>query len=336
LCDLEKGWRRLALVLLACAAFAWPSCKNEKLRRKGPIDFVPSEAEVIVVLDYGGLVKNDVLRKVFDVSEVERSLLAAGISPGNVVSAAGFVKVNLPALTARTEGTPGENPGEFAIIVQVKGGFRPVLEALSENGWVRREYERMSYWAAPGEKVAAASLQGDMLVTGSPAAVQQTIDVAVGKALGAMEPGSESKSGAILRRIGMRGEINVAISFSREIRMAAKDVSQSAGVFRGMTGANMLLQLFDLLGTGRGIGMSFKGTEKGIASRLVFAAGNAASAKAVAGLVRIAKIMIPVVGDIREMGQAAEVVRGLNVASENDLVLIDFKIPVSILTSGAR
>ena len=331
-CSREKGWRRFVLGLLVCAALFQVSCRDEKSRAKRPIDFVPSEADVIAVVDYKGFISSDVLRRVFDISQVERTLLTVGISSENILGLAGFAKINLPALVGGVRGPSEESPGEFGIIVQGKGGFGPVFIALSESGWAHREYEGKSFWVMPEEKMAVASVGSDMLTVGTPAAVRQVIDVAVGKAPRAMSPGADSDCGMFLRRIGISGQINIAISFSKEMKMAARDVSGSAGIFGGMTGANIFGQLFDLLGTGQGIALSFTGAKNVIASRLVFAVRDAGSAKLIAGLVRVAKIVIPRIGDLGQIEGAAEMVRGLHVHAENNLVLIGFKIPETILT----
>jgi len=335
-CNREKGLRRIAAGLLVCTALACSSCREEKPRTRRPVDLVPSKADVIVVLDYERLVKSEVFRRVFDVSNVERTLLAIGIPPENILGIAGFATVNLPALATGSGGHSEESPGEFGMIVQGKGGFHPVLEALAEGRWVRREYGGKELWAADEDNMAVASAGSEMLIVGTPAAVCQAIDVSVGKSSGAMEAGSDSDCGAILRRIGTRAEINIAMSFSQEMKMAAKEVSQSAGIFGGMTGANMLRHVFDVLGMGRGVALSFGGAEKGIATRLVFVARDAASAKLIEGLVKVAKILIPAIGESGPMEEAAEMARGLHVASENDLVLIDFRIPVTVLRGRVR
>ncbi len=332
----ERAWRQPGWSLLICWALLYVSCREEEPQAKRPIDFVPSAADVVALVDYPGFASSDILRKVFDISHVEQTLVRIGVSPDNILGIAGFARVNLPTATTAAPTSPEENRGDFAVIVQGKGGFQPVFKLLSEEQWLREEYEGRSFWAAPGEDIAAALVASDILAAGTPAAVRQVIDVAIGKDVGAGTPRSENDCGAILRRIGMGGHINIAISFSQEMRMAAKEVSQSAGVFGGMTGASLFGQLFDALGWGRGVGMSFKGTEEGIASRVVFVARDAATAKVIAGLVGVAKILVPRIGDFGRMEQAAEMVRGLNVASESNLVLIDFDVPESILTGAMR
>ncbi len=335
-CRTERGWRRVALGLAICAALGSPSCKQGKAPTKRPVDFIPSAADVIAVVDYRRFVKSDVLRRVFDVSQVEAILTGVGISPEDVLGVAGFAEIDLPSLAMGPRGRSEESPGRFGVIVQGKGGFRAVFKALSDSGWAHQEYEGESLWAAPEGNMAAASVGGDMLAVGTPAAVRQVIDVAAGKALGAMEPGSGNDCGAILRRIGIRGEVNVAMSFSHEMRMAANAVAKSAGIFRGMTGANMFGQLFEALGMGRGVGMSFTRTETGIASRMVFVVRDAAGARLIAGLISVVKILIPRIGEMGQMKEAAEILRGLHAAAENNLVLIDFKIPKTILTRRVR
>ncbi len=334
-CSTKERWRRVALGLAVFAALASPSCKREKAPTEGPVDFIPSTANVIALVDYGRFARSDVLRRVFDVSQVEKILTEVGISAEDVLRVAGFARIDLPPPAIGGRGRSEDSPGKFGVIVQGKGGFGAVLKALSDGGWVHQQYEGESLWAAPEGNIAAALVGGDMLAVGTPEAVRQVVDVAGGKALGAMEAGSGNDCGAILRRIGTRGEINVAMSFSQEMRMAAKALSKSAGIFGGMTGANILGQLFEALGMGRGVGMSFAGTERGIASRMVFVVRDAAGARLLAGLVSVAKILIPRIGDMGQMQEAAEILRGLHAASENNLVLIDFKIPETILTRGA-
>jgi len=335
-CRREVGWRRLAFGVLACTTLLCVSCRKDKAPTEGPVDFIPSTANVIAVVDYGRFARSDVLRRVFDVSHVEEILTEVGISAEDVLRVAGFAKIDLPPPAMGGQGRLEDSPGKFGVIVQGKGGFGAVFKALSDSGWVHQEYEGQSLWAAPEGTIAAALVGGDMLAGGTPEAVRQVIDVAGGKALGAMESGSGNDCGAILRRIGTRGEINVAMSFSQEMRMAAKALSKSAGIFGGMTGANILGQLFEALGMGRGVGISFALTERGIASRMVFVVRDAAGARLLAGLVSVAKILIPRIGDMGQMQEAAEILRGLHAASENNLVLIDFKIPETILTRGVR
>jgi hypothetical protein len=327
----KRQLRWLAMGLVLCAVLACPSCWKGKPPAKRPIDFVPAGADVLVVLDYRELVRDEFLGRVFDVSEVEKALARIGIQPADIGEIAGFVTIDLSAMMREDRGRSEESPGEFGLIVQGKAGFRPLLESLSQSGWARREYAGKSLWEFEKEGLAAAMLRGNMLVFGSSAGVRSGLDVALGKARGAMQAGAASEGGRILRRIGTIGTINMAISFPREIKMAAKEVSQSAGIFGGMTGANMLRQFFEVLGLGRGIGVSFRGTKTGIATRAVFVTQNAMSAKLVAGLVKAAKILIPTIGAAGEMREAGDIIRGMNVAAENELVLIDFNIPDTIL-----
>jgi hypothetical protein len=336
-CGKKKFWRRLGLGLVAGGAIASVSCRQPEPRGRRPIDYVPSEADIIAVVDYRGFLRNKILRTVLDVSDVERTLAAIGISPGDILRIAGFAKISPAMLVPPGEARSGRDTGgDFSVIVQGKGGFDPVFKALSEEGWIEQEHEGKPYWSNGEQNMAAASIRRDILAAGTPAAVQKVIDVAVGKASGAMDVAANSASGDILRRIGTRSEISLAISFSREMKMAAMEASRTMGVFRGMTGARIFGSLFDVLGRGRGFGLSFAGVENGIAARVIFVAGDVASAKAIAGLVTVAKILIPRIGDFGPMKEAAEAVQGLNVSSERNLVLISFRIPETIVGAGAR
>jgi len=321
-----------ALLLLT---LAHTSCCRREIPPSRPLDFIPPSADVIAVLSYADFVKNELLRRVFNVSQLEESLARIGIQSDSIINIAGFVQINPSVLISPRQERSNERAAEFGVIVQGRNGFHPLFETLSEHGWGREEYDGRSFWAAQEENLAAASLGGDMMVAGTSDAVRQVIDVARGRVAPATRPASASRCGAILRRMGIRGEINIAISFSREMKMAAEELARSAGIFRGMVGANVLEGLFKVLGAGRGIGLSFAWAREGIASRVIFVASNPASAKLVAGLVAVAKFLAPGMDDFGAT-EAAELARGVNVSSENDLVLIDFRIPKRLLTNVLR
>jgi hypothetical protein len=329
---LKKYWRSVAVAVLAFATVAQVSCWKKKPQRNRPIDFVPSGSEFIAVVDYEKFVTNDFFRKVFDISELERALATVGLAPKRVASIAGFARLDLSALTGRTHDGPRADRSAFGVVVQGRTGFRPIFKSLSESGWVHQEYHGRSLWTSPDKQFAAASVEDDILAVGMPESVREVVDVATGRTPGAMKRASGNEASAILRRIGIRSEINIAMSFSQEMRMAAKEVSNSAGIFGGMTGANLFARLFDVLGAGRGFGLSFAAAKGGISSRVIFVARDAGSAKIIAGLVSVAKIVIPRIGDFGQMEEAAEMVRGLHVASEDNLVLLSFKIPETILS----
>ncbi len=324
-------WRGLASWALCLAVMSGLSCRKGEPPARSPLDFVPSEADVLIVFDYKRLIEDEFLRRVFDPSEVQELLSKVGIRAEDIGAIAGFAMVDLTAMTGNAQGRPQGPPGDVGLIVQGKAGFEGVIQSLGESGWLRREHNGSEFYQAGEGSMAAAPVGRRFLVAGTPAGVRGVMDVASGKAPAATDVPGESESGAILRRIGTRGTINIAMSFPKEIKVAAKEVSQSAGIFGGMTGANMLRQFFDVLGLGRGVGVSFTGTEKGISTRVVFVTGNATSAKLVAGLLKAAKILIPTIDASGRMGDAVEIIRGLNVASENELVLIDFRIPMTIL-----
>jgi len=329
----ERHWRPGVIILVALSCV---SCWGEKRPGRRPVDLVPSQADLIATVGYKELAGNRIVRRVFDISQVEKTLTSVGITPQDVVSVAGFAKIDYDGLMGGQHPPSEKGLGEFGLIVQAKGGFGTVVKKLSESGWLVQKYRQRSLWRAPQEDLAVALVAEDILATGTPAAVHQVIDVADGAALGAMSAGSRSDCGAILRRIGTRGEISIAISFPREMKMAAERVSRSAGIFGGMVGANVLGQLFDALGTGRGVALSFAASEEGIATRVIFVASDAGSAKLIAGLVAVAKILVPKIGQFGRMEEAAEMIGRLNVASENNLVLIDFEIPESVIAGEAR
>lgn len=332
-----KVWRRACAAMVLCVGLAVVCGCRRKERTEHPLDFVPPGADVIAELDYSEFMKNEMFRRVFDDSELKRILREIGLSADSVVRVAGFAKIDPAFLRPSDRVNEGEQPGDFAIIVQGKEPLYPILKVLSEHGWVRKKHGGKRYWVAPEgpQPLAAASLRGNMLVAGTRSGVRDVLDVAAGKSVPAIMPASGSDSGAIIRQMGTRGEVMVAISFTKEMKMAAGEVVRSAGIFGGMTGGIMVGGVLEALGTGRGIGLSFGGKNGGIASRVVFVARDAAAAKVIAGLLKIAKIAVPRMGELGGW-EAAEMIRTLGVWSQNNMVFIEFTIPESVFHGPAR
>ncbi len=358
--DKEKFLYEVVLVGLLCLAVLSACGCWRKPRTERPMDFVPPEADVIALLDYSKFVRSDVFEKVFDVSELRQTLLELGVAHENIVSIAGFVVGTAEALSkAPSLGTIAENLA-MGVVVEGRESFQPVFKALSGRGWVRKEYGGRKLWV-PGDSASSANLtpehdrpraeawgavallRTNFLVAGTPPAVRRVLDVAGGRgrrAGGADSAPPGAKVGAaagrlpaaaIIRRVGASGEITVAVSFSQEMRVAAAELAKSAGLFGGMVGGNMLEGVLEVLGIGRGVGLSFSSAKDKLAVRVVFVAKDPASAKVLAGLVSVAKIMIPTVRDFGG-AEAAEIARGVHVWSEQNLVLLDFKIPESIFS----
>jgi hypothetical protein len=311
-------------------------CKRKE-RSERPLDLIPPTADVIAELDYASFMKNEVFRRVFDDSELTRILREIGLSSESVTRAAGYAKMNPAFLQHPEGGNAGEQPGDFAVIVQGKEPLHPILKTLAQQGWVRKQHGGKRFWAAPGgeQPLAAASLRGNMLVAGTDQGVREVLDVASGKSEPAIMPASRSDSGAIIRQMGVGGEVKVAISFTKEMKMAAEEIGRSAGIFKGITGGKMVGGVLDALGTGRGVGLSFAGKNGGMAAMVVFVAGNAATANVIAGVLKLAKIAVP---SMAEFGapEAAEMIRGLNVWSQGDKVFVDFTIPGSVFHGRPR
>ncbi len=327
---------RARLTLLPCAVALVVCGCMQKPRIERPTDFIPADADVIALLHYDRFVKNDVLRRTFDLSQLEPVLLKVGLSSENIGRVAGFARISMASLISADREARGGNLSDFGVIVEGKKPLHPVFKSLAASGWVREAYGGKRIWSAPGEPLTAASLRGNMLVAGTPAGVRSVIDVARGKTLAAMKPESGSNSGAIFRQMGARGDVNIVISFSQEMKMAVEELGKSAGVFGGMVGGNMIGGVLDVLGAGRGIGLSFAGTKDGISSTVVFVAGDATSAKLLAGLVSMAKIVVPRMGQFGAPPEAVEFVRRVKVRAENNLVFIDFTLPESIIEAKPR
>jgi len=354
----RKSRRGIRLAMLACLAVSCICGCGRRVRTQHPMDFVPPEADVITLLDCDKFVKSSLFGGFFDISELRRTLLQIGVSPENLLTVAGFVVGSTEVFAApRQTETPSENL-LVGVIVEGKGSLRQVFKVLSEQGWVRRQYEGRKMWVRqesagqtapvasrselyPAAWGAVASLRPNILVAGTPSAVRRVLDVARGKTGQVGVGGGQSSSGtvgsaavrlpaaSIVRRVGGGGQITVAVSFSQEMRMAARELARSAGMFGGMVGGNMLEGVLEVLGIGRGVGLSFSSAKDKIAVRVVFVAKDPASAKVIAGLVSMAKIMIPTVRDFGG-ADAAELARGVHVWSEQNLVLLDFKIPESV------
>ncbi len=332
----KAGWRVVTAALLCVGMAVTWGCRRKE-RREQPLDFVPSGADVIAELDYGKFMENEVFRRVFDDSELKRILQGIGLSAESVVRVAGYAKINPELLRPQQGKTEIESPGDFAVIVEGKEPLYPILKRLSENGWARKKHGAKRYWAAPeGEQpLAAASLRGNLLVAGTAQGVRDVLDVAAGKDEPAIMPASGSDSGAIIRQIGKSGAVCVAISFTKEMKMAAEEVARSAGIFGGITGGRMVGGVLEALGTGRGIGLSFESEDGGVASLVVFVAGDAAAAKVITGLLKFAKIAVPSMAEFGS-SEAAAMIRGLNVWSQSNVVFIDFTVPESVFRGAPR
>ncbi len=346
--------RRAPFALLLCVLMAFPCGCLRKPRQdvEQAVDLVPGGVDVIALLDYRKFVNNDVFQHVFDVSEVDRILQRIGLSPENVVRIAGFARIAPGSLipsesssahdamtaAASPEGNKGDHepfPGDFGIIVEGEKGFDALLKSLSGSGWVREKHGGNEMLLAQDEPIAVASLRDKMLVTGTPGAVREALDVAQGRLMPSLRAAPGNECGAILRRVGIGDEVSIAISFSQEMKVAAGEVAKSAGILGGMSGGTIVAGLLDVLGTGRGVGLSFAGKKGAIACRVVFVARDAGSAKFLVGLVKIARIVVPRIGELGgAAADAAELSRGVDVWSENNLVLVDFRIPESVLPAN--
>ena len=308
-----------------------------KPRQERPLDFLPPKADVIAVVEYGQFRTNELFRQAFDDRDLKRIFREVGLNEEDILRIAGFVEINPDFL--RREGAPsqGESPGEFGVVVQGKKPLHAVLKALSEQGWVRRSRGAKRFWVAPDRmpSLAAASLRGNMLVAGTSSAVEEVLDVAAGKSVSATMPRSGNESAAILRRMGLFGEINIAVSFTKEMKLAAEEIARSAGVFGGMTGGMMVGGVLEALGSGRGVGLSFGGKDGGMSSRVVFVAKDAATAKVIAGLVSVAKIAAPAMAPFAP-SEAVDLIQSLKVRAESDAVLVDFAIPAKAFQNMPR
>lgn len=325
------GWKavphRCGLAIAGISLIVSSGCWRTEPREERPLDFLPPKADVIAVVEYGRFRQSQLFRRVFNDAEMKRIFQEIGISDDEVLRIAGFVEVN-PSFLQR-EGPPreDESPGNFGVIVQGKKPLHAVFKALSEQGWVRRSRGAKPFWVAPDERpsLAAASLRGNMLVAGTSAAVEEVLDVAAGKRVAATGPRSGNESAAILRQMGLFGEINIALAFTEEMKLAAEEVARSAGVFGGMTGGMVVGGVLEALGSGRGVGLSFGEKDGGISSRVVFVAKDAAAAKVIAGLVTVAKIAAPAMAPFAP-SEAVELIQSLKVRAENDAVLVDFAV----------
>lgn len=324
------------LVLLTAVLMVSSGCWR-KPRQERPLDFVPPKADVIAVVEYSHFQKNELFRRVFDDRELKRVFREVGLNEEEVLRIAGFVEFNPDFL--QRENPPGEEeaPGEFGMIVEGKKPLHGVLKALSNRGWQRKSRGAKRFWVAPEGTpfLAAASLRGNMLAAGTPSAVEDVLDVAASKSVSATMPRSGNETGGIFRRMGAFGEVSLAISFTKEMKMAAGEVARSAGVFGGMTGGMMVGGVLEALGAGRGVGLSFGGKDGGISSRVVFVAKDAAAAKVLAGLVSVAKIAAPAMAPFAP-SEAMDVIQSLKVRSENDAVLVDFAIPAKAFKNLGR
>jgi len=324
------------LALMTAVLMVSSSCRR-KPRQERPLDFLPPKANVIAVVEYGRFRTNELFRQVFDDRELKRIFREVGLSEEDVLRIAGFVEVNPGFLQREGRSSEGESPGEFGVIIQANKPLHAVLKALPEQGWVRRSRGAKRFWVAPEgtPSLAAASLRGNMIAAGTRAAVEEVLDVAAGKSVSATVPRSGNEFAAIIRRMGLFGEVSIAISFTKEMKLAAEEVARSAGVFGGMTGGMMVGGVLEALGAGRGVGLSFGGKDGGISSRVVFVAKDAAAAKVIAGLVSVAKIAAPAMAPFAP-SEAMDVIQSLKVRSENDAVLVDFAIPAEAFKNLGR